>query len=64
MPAARAALSSEPATERSIFVPPDNVIDAFESGADDSVVKSFRAPELGARIFSRLRRARMAPVHS
>jgi two-component system phosphate regulon response regulator PhoB len=43
---------------------PDNVVEAFASGADDYVVKPFRAPELGARIFSLLRRARMAPVRS
>jgi two-component system, OmpR family, phosphate regulon response regulator PhoB len=37
-----------------------DLVDAFASGADDYVVKPFRAPELGARIFSLLRRARMA----
>ena len=35
-----------------------DVVEAFASGADDYVVKPFRAPELGARIFSLLRRAR------
>ena len=38
---------------------PQDVVDAFASGADDYVVKPFRAPELGARIFGLLRRARM-----
>jgi two-component system phosphate regulon response regulator PhoB len=37
-----------------------DMVDAFACGADDYVVKPFRAPELGARIFSLLRRARMA----
>lgn len=36
-----------------------DVVDAFASGADDYVVKPFRAPELGARIFGLLRRSRM-----
>ena len=36
-----------------------DVVHAFASGADDYVVKPFRAPELGARIFGLLRRARM-----
>jgi two-component system phosphate regulon response regulator PhoB len=37
-----------------------DVVEAFAVGADDYVVKPFRAPELGARIFGLLRRARMA----
>lgn len=37
-----------------------DMVEAFASGADDYVVKPFRAPELGARIFSLLRRARVA----
>jgi two-component system phosphate regulon response regulator PhoB len=37
-----------------------DVVDAFASGADDYVAKPFRAPELGARVFGLLRRARMA----
>ncbi|EYF06474.1 response regulator transcription factor [Chondromyces apiculatus] len=35
-----------------------DMVEAFASGADDYVVKPFRAPELGARIFSLLRRVR------
>lgn len=34
-----------------------DMVEAFASGGDDYVVKPFRAPELGARIFSLLRRA-------
>jgi two-component system phosphate regulon response regulator PhoB len=37
-----------------------DMVDAFACGADDYVVKPFRAPELGARIFSLLRRSRIA----
>ena len=37
-----------------------DMVEAFAAGADDYVVKPFRAPELGARIFSLLRRARLA----
>lgn len=37
-----------------------DMVEAFASGADDYVVKPFRAPELGARIFSLLRRARIS----
>jgi len=33
-----------------------DMVEAFASGADDYVVKPFRAPELGARIFALLRR--------
>jgi two-component system, OmpR family, phosphate regulon response regulator PhoB len=39
-----------------------DVVDAFASGADDYVVKPFRAPELGARIFGLIRRARMGQI--
>lgn len=35
-----------------------DMAEAFACGADDYVVKPFRAPELGARIFSLLRRAK------
>ncbi len=34
-----------------------DLVDAFAGGADDYVIKPFRAPELGARIFGLLRRA-------
>jgi two-component system phosphate regulon response regulator PhoB len=37
-----------------------DVVDAFASGADDFLPKPFRAPELAARIFGLLRRARLA----
>ncbi|MFO0590170.1 MAG: response regulator [Polyangiaceae bacterium] len=37
-----------------------DMVEAFAAGADDYVVKPFRAPELGARIFSLLRRARLS----
>ena len=45
-------LSSKPSSR--------DVVDAFASGADDFLPKPFRAPELGARIFGLLRRARLA----
>jgi len=35
-----------------------DMVEAFACGGDDYVVKPFRAPELGARIFSLLRRVR------
>jgi two-component system phosphate regulon response regulator PhoB len=38
---------------------PTDIVEAFACGADDYVVKPFRAPELGARIFGLLRRARV-----
>ena len=37
-----------------------DVVDAFASGADDFLPRPFRAPELGARIFGLIRRARLA----
>jgi two-component system, OmpR family, phosphate regulon response regulator PhoB len=37
-----------------------DMVEAFASGGDDYVVKPFRAPELGARIFSLLRRSRLS----
>ncbi|MFO0762938.1 MAG: response regulator [Byssovorax sp.] len=37
-----------------------DMVEAFACGGDDYVVKPFRAPELGARIFSLLRRTRAA----
>jgi two-component system phosphate regulon response regulator PhoB len=37
-----------------------DVVDAFAVGADDFLPKPFRAPELGARLFGLLRRARIA----
>ena len=41
-----------------------DVVNAFASGADDFLPKPFRAPELGARIFGLLRRARQARLGS
>lgn len=41
-----------------------DAVDAFASGADDFLPKPFRAPELGARIFGLLRRARLAAMSS
>lgn len=37
-----------------------DAIEAFASGADDFLAKPIRAPELGARLFGLLRRARLA----
>ncbi len=39
-----------------------DMVDAFAAGADDYVVKPFRAAELGARIFGLLRRTRRISV--
>jgi two-component system phosphate regulon response regulator PhoB len=41
-----------------------DMVEAFAAGADDYVVKPFRAPELGARIFSLLRRGRLSSAAS
>jgi two-component system phosphate regulon response regulator PhoB len=41
-----------------------DVVEAFASGADDFLPKPFRAPELGARIFGLLRRARAARANA
>ena len=46
--------------EHELALPDGERVDAFASGADDFVAKPFRAPELGARIFGLLRRARMS----
>jgi two-component system phosphate regulon response regulator PhoB len=54
------ALLALPVLFLSAHAAPQDVVEAFASGADDYVVKPFRAPELGARIFALLRRARMA----
>jgi two-component system phosphate regulon response regulator PhoB len=40
------------------------VVDAFASGADDFLPRPFRAPELGARIFGLIRRAKLARLGS
>jgi two-component system phosphate regulon response regulator PhoB len=54
------ALSTLPVLFLTAHASSKDVVEAFASGADDYVVKPFRAPELGARIFGLLRRARMA----
>ena len=41
-----------------------DVVDAFACGADDFLPRPFRAPELGARIFGLIRRARLARLGS
>ena len=53
------ALSTLPVLFLTAHAAPQDVVDAFASGADDYVIKPFRAPELGARVFGLLRRARM-----
>jgi len=54
------AISTIPVLFLTAHAAPQDIVEAFASGADDYVVKPFRAPELGARIFGLLRRARMA----
>ncbi len=56
-----AALSTMPVLFLTAHASSRDIVEAFASGADDYVVKPFRAPELGARIFGLLRRARMTP---
>jgi two-component system phosphate regulon response regulator PhoB len=55
-----AGLSALPVLFLTANASSQDMVDAFASGADDYVVKPFRAPELGARIFSLLRRTRSA----
>ncbi len=57
-----AAIASLPVLFLSGHSSTADIVDAFASGADDFVVKPFRAPELGARIFALLRRARMSAI--
>jgi two-component system phosphate regulon response regulator PhoB len=54
-----ASLSTLPVLFLTAHASSRDVVEAFASGADDYVVKPFRAPELGARIFGLLRRSRM-----
>ncbi len=56
---AEAQLSSLPVLFLTAHNSSKDIVDAFASGADDYVSKPFRAPELGARIFGLLRRARV-----
>ncbi|MFT3766347.1 MAG: response regulator [Minicystis sp.] len=53
-----ATLSQMPVLFLTANASSQDMVEAFAGGADDYVVKPFRAPELGARIFSLLRRAR------
>jgi two-component system phosphate regulon response regulator PhoB len=56
---AEAQLSALPVLFLTAHNSSKDIVDAFASGADDYVSKPFRAPELGARIFGLLRRARV-----
>lgn len=58
----RAVLESMPILFLSANALVQDIDEAFASGADDYVVKPFRAPELGARIWSLLRRAELSPI--
>ncbi len=55
---AEPSLSTTPVLFLTAHSSSKDIVDAFASGADDYVAKPFRAPELGARIFGLLRRAR------
>lgn len=57
---ARPALAALPVLFLTANTSSSDMVEAFAAGADDHVVKPFRAPELGARIFSLLRRARLS----
>lgn len=56
----RAGLAALPVLFLTANTSSTDMVEAFAAGADDYVVKPFRAPELGARIFSLLRRARLS----
>ncbi len=56
----RAGLAGLPVLFLTANTSSSDMVEAFAAGADDYVVKPFRAPELGARIFSLLRRARLS----
>lgn len=56
----RAGLMALPVLFLTANTSSSDMVEAFAAGADDYVVKPFRAPELGARIFSLLRRARLS----
>jgi two-component system phosphate regulon response regulator PhoB len=55
----RPALTALPVLFLTANASSTDMVEAFAAGADDYVVKPFRAPELGARIFSLLRRGRL-----
>ncbi|MEO7330364.1 MAG: response regulator [Minicystis sp.] len=54
-----ATLASLPVLFLTANASSQDMVEAFACGGDDYVVKPFRAPELGARIFSLLRRTRV-----
>lgn len=56
----RPALAALPVLFLTSNTSSSDMVEAFAAGADDYVVKPFRAPELGARIFSLLRRGRLS----
>ena len=56
----RPALAALPVLFLTANTSSSDMVEAFAAGADDYVVKPFRAPELGARIFSLLRRSRLS----